>query len=63
MSQKNEIEVKSWSITPPTFEKLWGNVKDKLVGLDKKSIGIVEACAENIYINFYNDIKRQLEGQ
>ena len=53
------IEVKSWSITPPTFEELWDQIEDPL---NEQEIRTAKICAKDLYTLFYNDIKKQLEG-
>jgi len=63
MSFDKSIQVKSWSITPPTFEELWGGIKDNLKNLNSKEVEINKLTAEYIYTNFYADIKKQLEGK
>jgi len=63
MSFDKSIQVKSWSITPLTFEELWNGIKDNLKKLDEKEIEINRLTAEYIYTNFYADIKKQLEGE
>jgi len=60
-SSDNSIKVKTWAVTPPSFEELWGPVEDSLNIIDKQTISIIKEISHNIYLKFYKSIKEQLE--